>query len=153
MKTIKTENGIHTIIKQEGRYTLLAKHYKDGTFHEYVVCSDYRENGSWEHGSYFWHDLGGAIDDFRDKTDPNYISRKRLRELAKKSLHALVNEDVYAYYKNDLMLDENEIEYFGIEIEKKDNNYYESMVEEISYIFNEDEEKIDDIFRELGILL
>jgi hypothetical protein len=152
MKTIETPAGTHTIIKQEGSYTLLAKYYQDGTFHEYVVCSDYNEEkGTWWHGHYFWHDLDGALEYFKMKTKPNYIRKERLEELATIALHALVEEGEYKYYDDDLALTESELEYFGIETE--DNNNYEFMIGEMSYVFNEDESEIEMKFRDLGILL
>ncbi len=117
MKTIQTENGLQTIIMQKGDYTLLAKYYhKTGEFHEYVVACGYRENGSWWHGSYFGNDIMDAIYNFKMKTEQNYIPRERLEELATIAIHALVDEDIYEYYESDLALEENEIEYFGIEI-------------------------------------
>ena len=115
MKTIQTANGLQTIIKQEGNYTLLAKHYDNGEFHEYVVAFGSKENGSWGHGHYFWHDLDGALDYFRSQTNPNYIGRRRLEEIATIALHGLVDEGVYENYEDDLQLEENEIDFFGIQ--------------------------------------
>lgn len=122
MKTIETPAGTHTIIKQEGSYTLLAKYYQDGTFHEYVVCSDYNEEkGTWWHGHYFWHDLDGALEYFKMETDSNYISRARLEELATIGLNAMKEYDIYEWYESDLDLNEFEIEYFGIADEEGDD--------------------------------
>lgn len=118
MKTFQTENGIQTIIKQKGEYTLLAKHYKDGSFHEYVVCLDYHENGSWWHGNYFGDDLLMAIDCFETRTNPNHISRRRLEEIATITLDGLVDNDIYEDYEGDLDLNSNEIVFFGVEKEE-----------------------------------
>ena len=116
MKTIQTEKGgLQTIIMQKGDYTLLAKHYDNGEFHEFVVAFGYRENGTWGHGHYFWTDLAGALDYFRSQTNPNYINRRRLEEIATIALHGLVDEGVYDDYKDDLYLEENEINFFEIE--------------------------------------
>lgn len=116
MKTIQTEKGgLQTIIKQKGDYTLLAKHYDNGEFHEYVVAFGYEENGSWWRGHYFWHDLDGALDYFRSQTESNYINRHRLKEIATIALHGLVDEGVYEDYQDDLSLEENEINFFEIE--------------------------------------
>ena len=122
MKTIQTENGLQTIIMQEGDYTLLATYYKgSGEFREYVVAWLYHPKGCWGQGHYFWHDLAGAIDYFKSQTDRNYIPRRRLEELATISIHALVDKEIYEDYKDDLYLEPNEIEYFGLEIEEDED--------------------------------
>ena len=118
MKHVETENGIQTILKQKGEWTLLAKHYRDGSFHEYVVCNDYRENGSWWHGNYFGDDLLGATECFEFKTNPKYIPRRRLEEIATIALDGLVDNDIYEDYKDDLDLESYEIEFFEIEKEE-----------------------------------
>ena len=116
MKTIQTENGKQTIIMQKGDYTLLATYYRaTGEFREYVVAWLYNQKGCWGQGHYFWHDLAGAIDYFKSQTEQNYISRRRLEEIATVALHGLVDEEVYDVYEDDLYLEPNEIEYFGIE--------------------------------------
>lgn len=125
MKTIQTENGLQTIIMQKGDYTLLATYYrKTGEFHEYVVAWLYRPNGSWGQGHYCG-DLESAIDCFQRKTNPNYISRNRLEELATQALHGLVDEDVFDMYADDLQLEPNEIEFFGLEIDTNNDNDFE----------------------------
>lgn len=119
MKTIQTENGTHTIIDQKGCYTLLAKYKKDGSFSEYVVCKYYdEESGTWSNGHYFWNKLEAALEYIRIQTDPNYISRARLEEIATIGLHAMLDDDIYGIYESDLDLEPNELEFFGIKKEE-----------------------------------
>lgn len=126
MKTIQTEKGgLQTIIKQEENYTLLAKYYDNGEFHEYVVAYGYSENGTWLQGHYFWHDLDGALDYFRSQTNRNYIGRNRLEEIATIALHGLVDGDVYELFEDDLSLEENEIDFFGIGGDCNEESMYE----------------------------
>ena len=150
MKTIQTENGKQTIIMQKGDYTLLATYYRaTGEFHEYVAAWLYKPNGSWGQGHYC-DSLESAINCFRKKTDPNYIPRERLEELATKALHGLVDENVYDIYESDLALESNEIEYFGIEIKKEDDYEFDDIDLDDGEPLMDDDELFDFIMGHLG---
>lgn len=109
-------------ILRKGKYALLQSESDS----QYVVASGYNpddpEGQQWGHGSYFpyWGDadkkiemLQNALDYFRCLTEPNFIPRARLIELATRFKDVETgDEDVY-----DLLADMTDEEkyFFGLE--------------------------------------
>lgn len=53
------------------------------------------------------------------------ITRERLEEIATRALHALVEDDeetAREFFETELELDEEEMEYFGIEFDEEDED-------------------------------
>ena len=122
---------IYNIILRNGRYALLDMGY------QYAVVSGYDpsqpENQQWDHGTYLTHWNQGvedkqialfhAIEQFRLKTEPDYISRYRLEELATKFKDGLLDADedfAMEYFDEVCEMTESEKEFFGIETESED---------------------------------
>lgn len=121
----------YTVILQNGKYALLDMGY------QYAVVSGYDptqpENQQWEHGTYLTHwnqakedkqiALFHAVEQFRLKTEPNYISRYRLEELATRLKDGLLEADEeYAmeFFDSECEMTEEEKMWFGIETESED---------------------------------
>lgn len=54
---------------------------------------------------------------FMSKTDENYIHRSRLEEIATKLKDGLLENDIdeaYEYFLNEVEMEENELEFFGL---------------------------------------
>ena len=102
--------------------------------YQYAVVSGYDpnqpENQQWGHGTYLTHwnqsiedkqiALFHAIEQFRLKTENNYISRYRLEELATKFKDRLLEADedfAMEYFGSECEMSESEKEFFGIEME------------------------------------
>lgn len=105
--------------------------------HQYVVVSEYDptqpENKQWGHGTYYTHwnqsvedkqiALFHAIEQFRLKTEPNYISRFRLEELATKLKDGLLEADedfAEEFFDEECEMTDEEKAWFGIETESED---------------------------------
>lgn len=104
---------------------------------QYCVCRNYdanaKEDQQYDGGTYFcyWGDkerkayfLSAALENFRVKTEENYISRARLEELATKFKDALYEAD--EEYASDFVEQEcfeNEMEWLGIENNGEDEEY------------------------------
>lgn len=103
---------------------------------QFVVAFDYDpdapEDQKWNHGHYFpfWMDsekkteaFADAMDLYRSRTDPRYISRLRLEEISTAALHELkeTDEDSFTdFCEGDLNLTEEEKEWFGLDEEDED---------------------------------
>lgn len=113
------------IILRKGRYALIDRG------HEYVVAMGFDEtqpeNQQWEQGMYYthWNEseikkmccLQASLDHFRLLVDMDYISRRRLEELATKFKDGLFEcDEDYAmeFCQYDCELTESEMEWFGI---------------------------------------
>lgn len=102
---------------------------------QFVVAFNYDpeapEDQQWGHGHYFeyWMNeekkaeaLADAIDLFMCRTDPRYIPRMRLEEIASKSLDELkeTDEDSFDdFCEQELDLTEEEKEWFGLNEENE----------------------------------
>lgn len=105
---------------------------------QFVVAFDYDpdapEDQKWNHGHYFpfWMDsekkteaFADAMDLYRSRTDPRYISRLRLEEISTAALHELkeIDEDSFTdFCDGDLDLTNEEKEWFGLDKEDGDEN-------------------------------
>ena len=121
----------YNIILRNGRYALL------DMGHKYAVVSGYDpnqpENQQWDHGTYLTHwnqsvedkqiALFHAIEQFRLKTENNYISRYRLEELATKFKDGLIDDDeesAMEYFDEVCEMTDEEKEWFGIGTENEE---------------------------------
>ena len=98
---------------------------------QYAVVSGYDptqpENKQWTCGTYFtyWNDvkrkagyLQNALDCFRSRTEPDYIPRCRLEELATLFKDGLISDDresAMEYFDECCEMTEEEKSFFGIE--------------------------------------
>lgn len=103
---------------------------------QYCICRNYnpnaKEDQQYDGGAYFcyWGDkerkpyfLSAALENFRIKTEDNYISRARLEELATKFKDGLFEcDEDYAmeFYQYDCELTESEYEWLGITESEED---------------------------------
>lgn len=97
---------------------------------QYCVCRNYnpdaKEDQQYDGGTYFcyWGDkerkpyfLSVALENFRVKTEDDYISRVRLEELATKFKDGLIEDDresAMEYFDYECEMTEEEKEWFGI---------------------------------------
>lgn len=119
----------YKVILRNGRYALLeAKN-------EYIVACGFDETQpekqQWSQGYYFSHWNASendkqtaffkAVETFRIKTEPNYISRSRLEELATQFKDALLEDDKFSalvFFEDFCEMTESEKEWFGIDEEE-----------------------------------
>ena len=127
-------------ILRDGRYALL-RNVNDTQF---VVAWDYdpdgEENKQWSGGEYFsyWQEerksyyLSKAIDFFRMRTEPDYIPRGRLEELATKfkdkmtefAIECNVSDADFEYELEEFDLEDYEREFFGLhELREEDDEW------------------------------
>lgn len=121
----------YIVLLRKGKYAFL------DMGHQYAVVSGYDPTQpvgqQWDHGTYFthwnqgvedkWKALSGAVELFRMKTEPDYISRNRLEELATKLKDGLIecDEDFAAeYFDEECEMTDEEKAWFGIETESED---------------------------------
>lgn len=108
---------------------------------QYCVCHNYdpkaEEDRQYNWGTYFCYfddkklkaeKLSEAVDRFRSLTEPDYISRARLEELAtnfKDGLFgcALEQEEYNEFFLKECDMEENELSFFGIETESEVEDY------------------------------
>ena len=97
---------------------------------QYCVCRNYnpneKEDQQYDGGTYFcyWGDkerkpyfLSAALENFRIKTENNYVPRARLEELATKFKDGLIEDDresAMEYFDYECEMTEEEKEWFGI---------------------------------------
>ena len=97
---------------------------------QYCVCRNYnpdaKEDQQYDGGTYFcyWGDrerkpyfLSVALENFRVKTENNYVPRARLEELATKFKDGLIEDDresAMEYFDYECEMTEEEKEWFGI---------------------------------------
>ena len=84
-----------------------------------VACSPNEKDGEivgWAFGHYF-EDLFNAVDYARTKTETYRPTYYRLEEIAGKAVDGLVQDDedsAYEYFANEIEIDYQEAEYFGL---------------------------------------
>lgn len=97
---------------------------------QYCICRNYnpdaKEDQQYDGGTYFcyWGDkerkpyfLSAALENFRAKTEEDYISRSRLEELATKFKDGLIEDDresAMEYFEYECEMTEEEKEWLGI---------------------------------------
>lgn len=91
---------------------------------QYCVANNYDptqpEDQQWSHGSYFTYQnamqkaiaLTNALDEFRYKTEDDYLTYSRAIELATQFKDCALEDEDLAYVIDNM--DENEIEFFGL---------------------------------------
>ena len=121
----------YTILLRNGKYALLDM----GNQYAVVTGYDPRQpvGQQWNYGTYLTHwnqsaedkqiALFHAIEQFRLKTEPNYISRFRLEELATKLKDGLLEADedfAMEFFDEECEMTDEEKAWFGIETESED---------------------------------
>lgn len=113
------------IVLQNGNYALLEADT------QYIVACGFDitrpEGQQWDHGIYFehWNEseiikqrmLSAALEVFREKTEPNYIPRYRLEELATQFKDGLMEDDeesAIEYFNDVCEMTDEEKNFFGI---------------------------------------
>lgn len=88
--------------------------YRGGNFQPWVAAWGYNGTNSWAQGHYF-ETLADAMEYIRQKKGkPNWY---RMDEIATKTIDKLIEEDPYEaeeFLREELELDDDEVEYFGI---------------------------------------
>ena len=122
----------HKVILEKGNYALILR---GSRMEEYAVVSGLnKETGEWDWTSCYWNFSEGsrldetealfrAVDYFRMRTEPCYIQRDRLEELATQFKDCIIeNEAEYAmqYFDDSCEMTDEEKEFFGIGTEKED---------------------------------
>lgn len=103
---------------------------------QYCICRNYnpdaKEDQQYDGGTYFcyWGDkerkpyfLSAALENFRVKTEDNYVPRTRLEELATKFKDGLIEDDresAMEYFDYECEMTEEEKEWFGITESEED---------------------------------
>ena len=111
-------------------------HFKVGEVYEYVVCSNY--NGKeWNGGDYYgYRYLQSAIDSFNKGHSITYARMSELATLFKDGLMEDDEESAKEYFLGECDMDNDELEFFGIEHEEEEEPepYYDmSKVDEYFY--------------------
>lgn len=90
-----------------------------------VACGVNKQDGevvSWDFGHYFG-DLFEAVNYARTRTETYHPNFHRLCEIAAKAIDGLVEDDeetAYEYFANEIEMDSEEAEYFGLDAELLD---------------------------------
>lgn len=106
---------------------------------QYCVCRNYnpdaKEDQQYDGGTYFcyWGDkerkpyfLSAALENFRVKTEDDYVPRARLEELATKFKDGLLECDedfATEFFEEECELTDSEMEWLGIENNEEDDEY------------------------------
>ena len=121
----------YEVILEKGKYALIVR---GKNLNEYAVVNGLnKDRNEWDWTVSYWNfsqfgleqseALSKAIDCFRAKTEPDYISRLRLEELATLFKDGLIEDDrasAMEYFNEVCDMTENELEFFGIEIAEED---------------------------------
>ena len=115
-------------LQKYGDYSVIARHDNKGRLIEvepfvvaYGVNKKDGEIIDWDYGHYF-DDLFNATDCARSK-GKGYPRYPRLEEIASKAIDGLVEDDeetAYEYFANEIEMDSDEAEYFGLDAELLD---------------------------------
>lgn len=119
----------YEIIMEKDNYALLASGNNLGAYAVVQGLDKGTETWNWTVGYWDFDQFGmsqsealsKAINCYRTKTESNYISRCRLEELATLFKDGLIYDDKESaceYFQNTCEMTENELEFFGIEIEE-----------------------------------
>ena len=128
----------YKVIMEKGNYALILRGLR---MDEYAVVNGLNaERGDWAHTVTYYNfsayspinqaqALFYAVDNFRYCTEPNYISRCRLEELAtlfKDKLLEIDDELAMEYFNEECEMTDEEKEFFGIETESEDDDFDDS---------------------------
>ena len=128
----------YELIMESGEYALILR---GSRMEEYAVVNGLnKETGEWgwtccyyNFGNYTQIDkaqaLFLALDYFRMRTETDYITRRRLEELATQFKDGLIEDDeesAMEYFDEVCEMSESEKEFFGIETESEDDEYIPS---------------------------
>ena len=128
----------YELIMESGEYALILR---GSRMEEYAVVNGLnKEAGEWgwtccyyNFGNYTQIDkaqaLFLALDYFRMRTETDYITRRRLEELATQFKDGLIEDDeesAMEYFDEVCEMSESEKEFFGIETESEDDEYIPS---------------------------
>ncbi len=133
------------ILAQKGSWSLVRRGTDEE--HDYIAV---RNIGMTKDGTYGWGEhsgywcpskdpaeqvksLASALEYFRIRTDPNYIPRSRLEELATKFKDGLVEDDSYEaweYFTEECEMEDYELEYFGITNPNEDSDSEDEALDE-----------------------
>lgn len=116
----------YEVILEKDKYALIVR---GNNLDEYAVVGGLNKNkNEWDWTVSYWdfgrfgleqpEALSKAIDCFRAKTEPDYISRCRLEELATLFKDRLIEDDresAMEYFNEVCEMEENELEFFGID--------------------------------------
>lgn len=115
-------------LQKYGQYSVIARQDKNGNLIEiepfvvaYGINKKDGEITDWDYGHYF-DDLFKATDYARSK-GKGYMQYPRLEEIASKAIDGLVEDDeesAYEYFANEIEMDSDEAEYFGLNTELLD---------------------------------
>lgn len=120
----------YRLIAEKGKYALIQR---GSRMQEYAVVNGLdRDKGEWNY-TYSYYGFGKysklsadealfkALDDFRSRTDRDYISHERLLEVAILLKDGLLEDDAdeaYEYMHSTVELSENEAEVLGLDMDK-----------------------------------
>lgn len=117
-------------LQKYGEYSVIVRQDDNGNMlanEPFVVaCRASKRNSEvvgWEHGHYFG-DLFDAVNFARTKTETYRPSYYRLCEIASKAIDGLIEDDeetAYEYFANEIEMDSDEAEYFGLNQELLDS--------------------------------
>lgn len=124
----------YRLIVEKGEYALIQR---GSRMQEYAVVNGLdKDRGEWNY-TYSYYGFGKcwglpeeralfkSLDDFRSRTDGDYISHERLLEIATLLKDGLLEDDTdeaYEYMRGTVELSENEAEVLGLEMDKYRRN-------------------------------
>lgn len=116
-------------LQKYGDYSVIVRQNDKGnpiTINPFVVaCGATKKDGEimdWGFGHYF-DDLFNATD-FARSRGTGYMRYPRLEEIASKAIDGLIEDDedsAYEYFANEIEMDSDEAEYFGLDAELLDS--------------------------------
>lgn len=124
----------YKLIMEKGEYALILR--KEAMNEYAVVRGLNKDNGDWDWTIGYWYFgkysqiteaecLMAALNSFRCITEDNYISRSRLKEIAIKALHGLIEDDkesALEFFEDNLELTENEKKFLGLLEDNEDED-------------------------------
>ena len=116
-------------LQRYGDYSVIVRQDEKGNLLEvdsfvvaYGINKRDGEITDWSYGHYF-DDLFEAVNYARTKTETYHPNFHRLCEIASKAIDGLVEDDeetAYEYFANEIEMDSEEAEYFGLDAELLD---------------------------------
>lgn len=117
-------------LQKYGEYSVIVRQDDNGNlFHIspfVVACMVNKKDGEitdWAFGHYF-EDLFDAVNFARTKTETYHPNFHRLCEIASKAIDGLIEDDeetAYEYFANEIEMDSDEADYFGLNQELLDS--------------------------------
>ncbi len=124
----------YKLIAEKGKYALIQR---GSRMQEYAVVNGLdQDKGEWNYTCSYYgvgkhsklsadEALFKALDDFRSRTDRDYVSHERLLEIATLLKDGLLEDDAdeaYEYMSGTVELSENEAEVLGLDMDKYRKN-------------------------------